>query len=227
VLFCAFDDTWRWRFNEADKYFGRFWSQCVYQAGVPRMVGTKLTQLSLDTPEPQQGKSGQVYARILDDKFKPLVTENIEAVLEKIGAAVDDPERTTKVQLRKLDGQDGEYVTPLPFNKAGRYKLTVDPRNGSPGSLEYRVGLPPEHEQSPGALALAELKKLAADSGDPEKPGRFYHEENLHEMPTAIETQKAPYSSRDETILWNRWALFLLIGLLALEWFLRKFNGLS
>lgn len=227
VLFCAFDDTWRWRFNEADKYFGRFWSQCVYQAGVPRMVGTKLTQLSLDTPEPQQGKSGQVYARVLDDKFKPLAADKLEAVLEKVGAAVDDPERLTTLALQKLDGQDGEYVTPLPFNKAGRYKLTVDPRNGAPGTLEYRVGLPPDHEQSPGALALAELKKLAADSGDPEKPGRFYHEENLHEMPGAIEPQLAPYSTRDETILWNRWALFLLIGLLALEWFLRKFNGLS
>src|SRR5262249_17494984 len=65
VLFSAFDDTWRWRFNEGDKYFGRFWSQCVYQAGVPRMVGTKLTQLSLDTPEPVRGGSATVYARVL------------------------------------------------------------------------------------------------------------------------------------------------------------------
>ena len=29
------------------------------------------------------------------------------------------------------------------------------------------------------------------------------------------------------TILWNRWALFLLVGLLTLEWVVRKFNGLS
>lgn len=227
VLFCAFDDTWRWRFNEADKYFGRFWSQCVYQAGVPRMVGTKLTQISLDTLEPQQGKSGQVYARILDEKFKPLAVEEIEATLEKIDADPNDRDRTTTVRLRKLDGQDGEYVSPLPFNRAGRYKLNVDPRNGSPATMEYRVSLPPDHEQSPGAMAEAELMKLAADSGSKEKPGRFYHEEDLYKLPSFVESQTAPFGRREETVLWNRWALFLLIGLLSLEWFLRKFNGLS
>ncbi|MCI0703088.1 MAG: VWA domain-containing protein, partial [Planctomycetia bacterium] len=71
VLFSGFDDTWRWRFNEGDKYFGRFWSQCVYQAGVPRLVGTKLTQLSLDTPDPLLGRGATVYARVLDENFKP------------------------------------------------------------------------------------------------------------------------------------------------------------
>jgi hypothetical protein len=227
VLFCGFDDTWRWRFNEADRYFGRFWSQCVYQAGVPRMVGTKLTQMSLDTPEPQQGKSGQVYARILDEKFKPLAVEEIEATLEKLDADANDKDKFTAVKLRKLDGGDGEYVSPLPFNRAGRYKLSVDPKNGSPASMEYRVNLAPDHEQSPGAMAEAELMKLAADSGTKEKPGRFYHEEDLLKLPTHVEPQHAPLGGREEIVLWNRWALFLLIGLLSLEWFLRKFNGLS
>lgn len=227
VLFCAFDDTWRWRFNEGDRYFGRFWSQCVYQAGVPRMVGTKLTQISLDTLEPQQGKSGQVYARILDENFKPLATEELEATLEKIDADINDKDRFATVKLRKLDGQDGEYVAPLPFNRAGRYKLSVDPKNKSPATMEYRVNLPPDHEQSLGGMAEAELQKLAADSGSEEKPGKFYHEEDLHKLVKDVEPQYAPFSRREETVLWNRWALFLLIGLLSLEWFLRKFSGLS
>jgi hypothetical protein len=227
VLFCGFDDTWRWRFNESDTYFGRFWSQCVYQAGVPRMVGTKRTQLSLDTPEPQQGKSGQVYARILDDKFKPLAADEIEATVEKLDADPNDADRVSTVKLTKLDGQDGEYVSPLPFNRPGRFKLTLDPKNGSPANMEYRVTLPPDHELSPGAMARDELTRLALGSGSKEKPGRFYHEEDLHTLAGAVETQTAPFARRDETVLWNRWPLFLLIGLLSLEWFLRKFNGLS
>jgi hypothetical protein len=227
VLFCAFDDTWRWRFNEGDRYFGRFWSQCVYQAGVPRMVGTKLTQLSLDTLEPIQGKSGQVYARILDDKFRALTVEEIEATLEKLDADANDKDRFTTVKLRKLDGQDGEYVAPLPFNRAGKFKLSVDPRNGSPAALEYRVNLPPDHEQAPGGMAEAELMKLAAESGSPENPGKFYREEDLYKLPKDVTSQHATFTHREETLLWNRWALFLLIGLLSLEWFLRKFNGLS
>ncbi len=227
VLFCAFDDTWRWRFNEGDKYFGRFWSQCVYQAGVPRMVGTKLTQISLDTLEPLKGKSGQVYARILDENFKPLTTEELDATLEKLDADANDKDRFATVKLRKLDGQDGEYVAPLPFNHEGRFRLKLDPKNKSPASMEYRVNLPPDHEQSLGGMAESELMKLATDSGHKDKPGQFYHEEDLHKLPKNVEPQYAPFSRRDEVVLWNRWALFLLIGLLSLEWFLRKFNGLS
>ncbi len=227
VLFCGFDDTWKWRFNEADKYFGRFWSQCVYQAGVPRMVGTKLTQVSLDTLEPQQGKSGQVYARILDENFKPYTAEEIDATLEKLDARDDDKDKTTTVKLRKLQGQDGEYVSPVPFNQSGRFKLTVAPNNKSPANLEYRVSLPPDHEQAPGGLAEADMVRLAADSGTAEKPGKFYHEEDLHKLPGDVKAQFSKFTRRDEIIMWNRWALFLLIGLLSLEWFLRKFNGLS
>jgi hypothetical protein len=227
VLFCAFDDTWRWRFNEADHYFGRFWSQAVYQAGVPRMIGTKLTQLSLDTPEPLQGKSGQVYARILDDKFKPLKVEEIEATLERLDVDPNDRDRFTTVKLRKLDGQDGEYVAPLPFNSAGRFKLSVDPKNASPATMEYRVNLPPDHEQSPGGMAEADLMKLAADSGTKDNPGKFYREEDLHALPKNVQAQSAPSSRRDERVLWNWWAMGALVGLLSLEWFLRKFNGLS
>lgn len=227
VLFCGFDDTWRWRFNEADRYFGRFWSQCVYQAGVPRMIGTKLTQLSLDTPEPIQGKSGQVYARILDENFKALKVEEIDATLEKLDAGPNDKDRFTTVKLRKLDGQDGEYVASLPFNHAGRFKLSVDPKNKSPASMEYRVNLPPDHEQSLGGMAEVELMKLATDSGTKENPGKFYHEEDLHRLPTDIKTTYAPFSSRDERVLWNWWALAAIVVLLSLEWFLRKFNGLS
>ena len=72
VLFVGFDDTWRWRFNTQEKLFGRFWSQAVYTAGIPRIVGTKLTQLSLDATDPMNGKSGQIYARVFNENFQLL-----------------------------------------------------------------------------------------------------------------------------------------------------------
>ncbi|MDY3554619.1 hypothetical protein R5W24_003745 [Gemmata sp. JC717] len=227
VLFSAFDDTWKWRFNEADRYFGRFWSQCVYQAGVPRAAGTKLTQVSLDTLEPVQGRTGQVYARVLDENFKALTADEVSATLERVGGGEDDKDARTPVKLQKLSGQDGEYVAPLTFSRAGRYKLHVSPGNRSPATLEYRVTLPPDHEQAPGSLAEAEMAKLAAESGSIERPGRFYREEDLHRLPDDVKAQFATFTKREEVVLWNRWPLFLLIGLLSVEWFLRKFSGLS
>ena len=128
VLFVGFDDTWRWRFNTQEKVFGRFWSQAVYTAGIPRTVGTKLTQLSLDATDPTLGKSGQIYARVFNENFQLLTADEIEATLEQLDADPNDKDRNTTVTLTKLPGQDGEYVAPLPFNKVGRFKLTVDPQ---------------------------------------------------------------------------------------------------
>lgn len=227
VLFCAFDDTWRWRFNEADRYFGRFWSQAIYQAGVPRMLGTKRTQLLLNTPEPVQGGSGQVYARILDENFKPLTVEEIDATLERLDAGENDRDRRVPVKFRKLTGQEGEYLASLSFQREGHYRLTVDAKNKSPASLEYRVSLPPNHELAPGGMAEAELRKLAEESSSDDRRGKFYREEDLHTLPETIVAQSAPTTRREENLLWNGWIMGFLIGLLSLEWFLRKFNGLS
>jgi hypothetical protein len=226
VLFLGFDETWRWRFNEGDKYFGRFWSQAVYVAGVPRTVGTKLTQLSLDTTDPVQGKTGQVYARLFTKEFQPVTAEEIEARLVKTDAGPNEKDRDVPVKLVAIRGPDnrptGEYVATLPFNRTGRFSLKVDPNNGNPANLDYRVNLPPEHELAPGGMAEAEMRKLAESTG-----GKFYREEDLYQLPADVKTQYAPYSVRTETILWNRWALLLLVGLMTLEWVVRKFNGLS
>jgi hypothetical protein len=222
VIFVGFDDTWRWRFNTQETLFGRFWGQVIYQAGKQRTLGTKLTQLSLDATDPTLGTSGQIYARIFDENFHLLTRGEVEATLEHLDADPNAVDRTTTILLTKLPGQDGEYVAPIPFNKVGRFKLTVDPRNNTPAELDYRVSLPPDHEMAPGGLDEAAMRKLCDGTG-----GTFFREEDLHQLPEIVKPQASAFSRREETLLWNRWALFALVGLLTLEWVLRKWNGLS
>ncbi len=221
VLFCGFDETWRWRFNEADRYFGRYWSQAVYVTGVPRTLGTKLTQLSLDTPDPQLGKMGQLYARLFNPDLKPLTADEVEATVERLDVGPDDKDKITRLRLRKLPGQDGDYVAPVPFNQVGRFALKVD-TGSDPATLEYRVTLPPDHELAPGGMAEEELRRLAEATG-----GKFYREEDLYTLPASVKPKTTPVTHKDEVLLWNRWALLWVIGLLSAEWFLRKFNSLS
>jgi uncharacterized membrane protein len=221
AVWVGFDETWRWRFNAGDKFFARFWSQGVYVAGVPRTTGTKLTQLSLDTPDPQLGKTGQVYARLFNPDLRPLAAERLEARLERLDAGPDDTDRSVPVELKALPGVPGEYVATIPFARVGRFALKVD--NGSePAALEYRVALPPDHELAVGGLAEEQLRKLADATG-----GKFYREEDLHKLPGDVKPKTVPFTRRDETLLWNRWALFLVIGLFSVEWVVRKFNSLS
>jgi hypothetical protein len=220
-VWVGFDETWRWRFNSADKYFSRFWSQGVYVTGVPRTVGTKLTQLSLDTSDPQLGKTGQIYARLYNPDLRPVGAERLEARLERLDAAVDDRDRSLPIELKALPGVPGEFIATIPFNRVGRFALKVD--NGSePASLEYRVSLPPDHELAAGGLAEDALRKLAEATG-----GSFHREESLYKLPTSVKAKTAPFTRRDEVLLWNKWALLLVIGLFSVEWVVRKFNSLS
>ena len=218
VLFVGFDETWRWRFNEADKYFGRFWSQAVYVAGVSRVFGTKLTQLSIDTTEPIQGRTGQVYATVFKPDFKPLQVDVLGARLTKLDE--DGTQKTEDVKFLPVPGQPGQYVAAVDFNKSGRFKLVVDPHNENPADLEYRVGLPPDHELAPGPMDEAAMRKLAIETG-----GRFYREEDLSTLPGAVVTKTSPVVTRTETVWWNKWALFLLVGLMTLEWVIRVGKG--
>ncbi len=221
VVYLGLDETWRWRFNEADRLFARFWSQVVYAAGSPRTLGTKVTQLSMDTSDPQLGKTGQVYARLFTTKLDPLVSDRVEARLERLDAGAGDAEKSVPVELRALPGQPGEYVATVPFNRVGRFALKVDPGTEA-ASLEYRVTLPPEHEMAPGGLAEDDLRKLAEASG-----GKYYREEDLHTLAASITPKSSPFAQREEILLWNKWLMLWVIGLLSAEWFLRKFNSMS
>ncbi len=221
VVFCGFDETWRWRYNEADKFFGRYWSQTVYVAGVPRSLGTKLTQLSLDNPDPLLGQTGQLYARLFKSDLSAQSADQVEGTLERLDGPAEAKDRTSRVTLRRLPGVSGDYTAAVPFNRTGKFTLTVD-NGGNPGSVEYRVTLPPDHELSPGGLMEDELRALAEQSG-----GKFYREEDLDKMPSQVARKTIPVTVRDETVLWNVWSLLWVVGLLSLEWFLRKFSSLS
>ena len=120
-----------------------------------------------------------------------------------------------------MPGQTGDFITTLPFNTAGRFNLVVD-NGGNPGTLEYRVTLPPDHELSVGGMAEDELRTLAERSG-----GKFYREEDLVTLSTSIKPKTVPITQREETVLWNIWSLLIVIALFSFEWFFRKFNSLS
>lgn len=220
-VFIGFDETWRWRYNEADKYFARFWSQAVYVAGVPRTLGTKLTQLSLDTPDPLLGRTGTLYARLFTPELRPVTAERLLGRLERLDVAPGDADRVSNVELRALPDQPGEYIASVPFDRVGRFTLKVD--NGSDtANLEYRVNLPPDHELAPGGLAEEELRNLAKATG-----GKFYQEETVHELFKDLQSKSMTVTRREEVLLWNVWSLLLVIGLLTAEWILRKWWSLS
>jgi uncharacterized membrane protein len=221
VLFCATDETWRWRYNEADKYFGRFWGQVIYQVGLPHTLGSKSAQLALEEGEAVLGKPARVFARLFTPEFRPLTTERIAARLERLDAKPGE-ERFRSVTLESVPNQPGEYVATLPNDRVGRFVLKVE-SGAEPATLEYRVTLPPEHELAPSSMNEDALRKLAEQSG-----GKFYREEDLHRLASDVTPQQVKFTQRQEVLLWTSWWTLLAVVLLfTAEWVIRKFSNLS
>jgi uncharacterized membrane protein len=221
VMFSAVEETWRWRYNEADKYFARYWGQVVYAIGLPHTLGSKTGQLAIAGGEAALGKPSNVYARLFTPEYRPLTKDRVTAQMERLDAPPGE-EKFRTVVFEAVPNQPGEYVATVPNDRVGRYSLKVESGEET-ASLDYRVTLPPEHETAPGPMNEEALRKLAEQTG-----GKFYREEDLHKMAEQIETKKVSFTQRKETLLWSYWPLLVLIvGLFTAEWVLRKFSNMS
>ena len=223
VLFLASEETWRWRFNPAndpDKYFPRFWGQVIYQIGLPRVQGNKAAQLALEQGEATLGKPGRVFARLFNAEFRPLTAERVTGRLERLDAPPGE-ERFRSVTLEAIPNQPGEYVASLANDQPGRFALRVE-GGAESALLEFRVLMPPDHEQAKTPMNEEVLRKVAELSG-----GRFYREEDLLELPGQLAQRVVTTTHRQEILLWNWWMLVLVVMLLTIEWVARKFSNLS
>lgn len=221
VYFSGVDETWRWRFNEADKYFSRYWGQVVYAIGLPHTLGTKSAQLAIAGGEAVLGKPGTVFARLFTSEYRPLTTERVTATMERLDAGPNE-EKFRTVTFEAVPNQPGEYTATLPNDRVGRYALKVE-SGSEQATLDYRVSLPPEHELAPGVMDEAQLRTLAEQSG-----GKFHREETLHQLASNITPKTVSITQRREVLLWSNWYVWgAIIGLFTLEWVFRKLSNMS
>ncbi len=220
VLFMGTDETWRWRRDAESRLTGRFWGQVIYQMGLPHLLGApKRVQLSLERPENTLRRPCDVFARVFDAEYRPYTGAHVTGRLEHLDAKAGQ-ERWRTVSMEPVHGQPGEFRATLSHDATGRFVFKVD--DPAPASLDYRVSLPPQDELEVAGMAEDALREAAALSG-----GKFYREEDLHRLASSLEPRKAPFVTRHEVLLWN-WPLFLVfLGLITLEWVLRKFANLS
>lgn len=223
VVYLGTDETWRWRFNVQDKHFIRFWGQLIYQVGLPSLMGetAKRVQASLERSQAvlDPTVASSIFVRLLDKSFKPRKDPQVNAILDYLDAKPGE-ERTRKITLEAIPGRAGEYRAQVVHNRPGRFELKV--ANPEMNTFAYRVELPPQHELEESGLAEKALRDLAESSG-----GRFYREEDLAKLASAIETRQVGFTRRQEILLWNPLAFLLFLALITAEWVVRKFSNLS
>jgi hypothetical protein len=219
VMVFAGDSTWRWWMRGHESAFKRFWRQIV-----------------LWLARKDQAQEGNVWIRLAQRRLAPL-----ERVEFSVGAnaASGEPvaDATYKAELILPDGtrrplslvrQETQMVGSLgDLQTAGDYaiEVTATEKGQSLGNTRARFLVFQQDLELDNASADAStMDSLAAITG-----GQSLAPEQLADLIRRIadSTQDLDVQQETKKTFWDTWSFFLtLVGLLALEWYLRKRWGL-
>ena len=221
VLYCGFDESWRWRFNVGDLYHQRFWNQVASWVMEPpfqvrdNFVAMDTGKLRYDT-----GDKAQIRVRPLKEALRRVADPVVSLVMEKDGV------QFATVRLEESESGSGVYRGETPPLADGEYETRVR-IDGVLDSLiqaktAFSVGTQSRMELAQLHCNVPLLKELAQESG-----GRYLPEEEIDSLVDLLAPLSKGIVKEEQIPLWNSYWWFVpIVLLLGLEWFLRKRAGL-
>ena len=221
ILYLGSPEIWRLRAVE-EAYYDRFWIKLIRKSAEGRTRrGIQGSMLVMEGREYDVGQTVPIRAKLLNSQFRPLDDEHV-------AMQVTDPMGRPLVPALQLDrdpNRPAEYATNFLATLPGRYKLELavpDTRNVLTGEIAVRL---PALEMSELRQNVPILKQLAEGTG-----GAYV---TLDEAASAIPSLLPNMGQQiiiDQQLreLWDRhWVLYLLVGLLGVEWLTRKLLKLA
>ncbi len=213
-------EMWRLR-SVGDADYDRFWIKLIREVAQGRTKkGIKRGSLRTESQKVALGQTVRVFARILDSKFAPLEADSIPFDLFDPNGRTMTPMR----QLRRDPSQAGEYVGDFRASVPGTYKLEVQlPDSRERLAAEVMVTTPKlEDENIRQNVRL--LTELARDTG-----GQYLSLAQAAELPSLLPNRGEQFYIPERLrTLWDRgWVMYLLVGLLSVEWLTRKLLKLA
>ncbi len=221
VLYLGSPEMWRLRALD-ENFYERFWVQAVREVGQGRLLrGTTRGVLFLERDRYPLGSTVQVRARVLDAQLNSLVADSV--ALE-----VFDPDGkplTPVVRLNNDPLKPGNFQGGFPVTRAGTYRLELQvPESKEQIVNRIEVQFPNLERQRP-QQDVQLLRSMSRDTG-----GEY--------LPVAEAAERLPALLKDQSITtvqtgfpdpqWDEaWVMYLLVGLLGLEWLTRKLLKLA
>jgi len=219
--FVAFDGTWRWR-RYGEEVYNRFWVQFVRHLAEGKLLGgTRRGMIMTESDQLPLGQAVNLTARVLNDRYEPIPDDEIA-----VRCTVDG--QTTELTLTARPDSPGWFEGRFVPNQTGSYRLSLTlPASAAGDALEaareIRVSRPNLEILRPHMDRDA-MMTLAHESAG----GRYYDVHELFEVPENIPDLHEEISVRSPPVtLWDNWVVwFILVGLLSVEWFVRKWSRL-
>jgi hypothetical protein len=221
VFYLGSAEMWRLRSVSEDDY-DRFWIKTIREVGQGRSKrGTKRGLLMPDSHKLLIGQTSRVRARVLDAKYDPLEAETVSLeVFDPTGKPLN-PAR----QLRRDPSSPGVFTGDFRVSLPGTYKLQLTlPDSREQVTDEIVVSLPKLEDENirQNVRLLSDLTRdtggtyLTVDTVATELPGLLPDRGEQFYVPERLRT------------LWDReWVMYLLVGILSVEWLTRKLLKLA
>ncbi|HSG71006.1 MAG TPA: filamin/ABP280 repeat domain-containing protein, partial [Planctomycetaceae bacterium] len=214
-------DLWRWRLHQEspdNDDLEKTWRQTVrwLVGDVPRRVEVETTR-----PQNDPNRPVEISVNIRDENYKPLdnatVTVNIET---------PDGSKLTLTAEPK-DAVSGQYAATYVPREQGAYRASVVANDSDGSEIESRetgwVSEPAGDEFRTLKPNREFLEQIARDSR-----GEVVRLDKLESFTNSLSDRKVPVSEPQIHAVWHKWGVFLLaVGLLVLEWGLRRWKGLA
>ncbi len=211
--------TWRWQMllPHQDLSHERFWRQVLrwLAAAAPSPV-----ELSLDKDSYGVGEQVNVRARISNRAYAPVNDATVWLKLTDSAGTIKD------IQLERSIDDQGIYTGTFKVRKVGIHTLeaTATPKSGEAQEASARfLVVEPIAEFIDAGLDADLLKTMADVSG-----GKFYTEIDAGRLIKDLKRLEKVVAVTVEQEIWDMpIVLFLLVGLFALEWLIRRRKGMS
>ena len=160
------------------------------------------------------GEQCRLYAHVLDDNFEPI----IQPVFEAFVTSLDGEEVKQLVSLRPDKSQPGLYEGYFAPPAAGRYRFEANENDQRVSSTtEFQV-TQVNRELTETSVDLANLKRIANLTG-----GELLSIQEFGKLTSLVNAEPVTIEVRSERPMWdNGLVAFLLVGLMGLEWIMRR-----
>jgi hypothetical protein len=231
VLWLATNSFWRMRKRVENKYFWPFWSNAIRHLATYRLLsGNKRIKIWVDRADGryQVGDSVGVEAKFLDENFEPVEPiEDDESTMTrkiKLRAPDGDEQEITLYHAGTSDQPEGIFRAKVAAVKPGTFSLVAEPldRDDEVAEATFIVEDTTLEKADP-LLDLRTLEAIAKASGGKVLAPDQFRKLLLDRLVPESTVKRSGEPKR--TDLWDRgWLLFLVVGLLAAEWILRRLN---